>query len=451
MDLMLNTSQKMLMSQKMLQSTEILQMSSSELLDYVKEISVENPVVDYEEKTDEQEKFDRLRKKLDYLDASDEQNRTYYAEDKDDENENDDWKFKGSPSQSLESCLLEQINVLKCKPCVKKIGTYIIGCLDQNGYLKETPEEIAEVFGIRKEYVIQALDLVKSFEPAGVAAKDLKECLLIQLKRNNISNPLAEKIINGCLEMVGKNQIHLISKKLKACQEDVSEAISLIKKLNPKPGNSFDSGKSLEYITPDAIIVKGKDGYEIILNDRFFPNIGINTYYRSMLDKNSDGETKEYVLNKIKQAEWVITCINKRNSTLMKTLKCIVDIQKDFFDYGAGYIKPMCLNDVAKVIEMHESTVSRTIKQKYIQCCHGVFPLSYFFQSSISSDSGEKVTPEKIKLLIKEIVENEDPSSPLSDRAITEILNGKGIEISRRTVAKYRGMLGMHGTSGRKC
>lgn len=450
MDLSLSTSQKILLSQKMLQSAEILQMSSIELLDYVKEISVENPVVDYEETHDESEDFNLLKRKLDYLDSSDEQNRIYYSEEKYDESENDGWKFKGRSGESLESCLLEQMNVTKCCLGIKKIGRYIIQSLDQNGYLNESAADIAKTLGVDEKYVASALNIVKGFEPAGAGAADLRECLLIQLKRKNIKNPLAEAIISDYLELLAKNQLHIISKKLKARREAVEAAAAVVKSLNPKPGNSFDSGKSLEYITPDAIIAEGKNGYEVILNDKFFPNIGINAYYRSMLGESGDSGTREYISKKIRQAQWIMTCIEKRNSTLIKTLNCIVSIQKDFFDSGFGHVKPMRLGDVAAMIDMHESTVSRAVKQKYIQCRHGLFPLGYFFQHGVQTGAFGKTSAEGIKAMIKEIIESEETDAPLSDREITGILNKKGIEISRRTVAKYRAAMGMRGTSGRR-
>lgn len=450
MDLVLNTSQKLLMSQKMLQSTEILQMSSAELLDYIKEMSVENPVVDYEEKNDDSEKFDIIRNKLDYLDASDEQNRTYYTDQKTDESENDDWKFKENSHESLEEYLMEQVNVMRCNKDIRRMASYIVGCTDENGYLKEDVLDIARILKISEEKAMQALAMVQEFEPAGVCARNIQECLLIQLKRKEIENKTAERIIEECLEMLGKNQLHIISKKLRVSPTEVSEAVALIKTLNPKPGNSFDSGKNFEYIVPDAIVVKGENGYEIVLNDKFFPNIGINGYYKTMMNSNDDDKTKDYIQNKIRQAEWVMTCIAKRNATLMKTLESIVEIQKDFFDNGTGHVKPMCLNDVAQLIGMHESTVSRSIKQKYLQCRYGVYPLSYFFQSCVTTGEAESLTPERIKMMIKDIVESEDKKAPLSDREITEKLNNAGVDISRRTVAKYREAIGILGTSGRK-
>jgi RNA polymerase sigma-54 factor len=450
MELVLNTSQKILMSQKMLQSTEILQMSSEELLDYIKEMSVENPLVDYEEINHENEKFNLVEHKFDYLDASDEQNRTYYADLKIDERENDDWKFKKNVNQSLQDYLMEQVNDMCCEKNIQRMASYIVGSIDGNGYLKEDILDIANILNINDEIAMQALTMVQEFDPPGVCARDIKECLIIQLKRKEIENKTAEQIIEGCLEMLGKNQLHLIAKKLRLSLTEVSESAGLIKTLNPKPGNSFGSYKSLEYIVPDAIVVKGEKGYEIVLNDKFFPKIGINEYYKTMMSGNSDEETKEYIQNKIRQAEWVITCIGKRNSTLIKTLESIVDIQQDFFDNGVGFIKPMCLNDVAQVIGMHESTVSRSIKNKYLQCRHGVYPLSYFFQASIASESEESFTVERIKIMIKAIVDGENKKSPLSDRKIAERLNELGVDISRRTVAKYRESIGIFGISGRK-
>ncbi len=451
MDLSLSTSQKLLLSQKMLQSTEILQMSSAELLDYVKEASVENPVMELEDKHDDNEKFDLLKRKIDYIEASDEQNRTFYTQEKDDEDENDDWKFKQNPGQTLEEYLSEQLEVLPLDKKSMSIGHYIIGCINGNGYLDVSAEEIAKSLKTDISQIQRVLDIIKKFEPTGVGASNLKECLNMQLDKIGCTNETTRAIINDYLELLGKNQIHIIAKKLKKTTEEVIDAACIIKNLNPKPGNSFDSGKSLDYIVPDALVVEKDGNFEIILNDSYLPNISINSFYKSIIKTSNDTEAKEYVSQKIQQAEWIMKCISKRSSTLRNTLEVIVDFQKDFFSKGNGNLKPMCLNDAASILGVHESTISRAVKDKYLQCRHGIFPLNYFFKAAVpTSTSSEGVTSEKIKLMIKEIIENEDKSSPLSDRAITEKLNEEGVDISRRTVAKYRESMGILGTSGRK-
>lgn len=453
LDLILNLSQKMALSQKMLQSAEILQMSSQELENYIKELSVENPVVDFEENSEDLTKYDILKKKLEWLDASDEQNRVYYKEEKEEENSNDNWNFCKNSDENLEEYLLSQVNVLPLKKCELAIAHYIIECIDENGYLlDETCQSISKRLKVSNDIVEKMILVIQSLEPSGVGARNLKECLLLQIKRLEINNPLAETIIKNELETVGKNQLHIIAKRLKVSIDEVIAATNFIKSLNPKPGNSFYSNKALEYIRPDAVIIKGRDGFEIILNDSFLPTIKINSYYKSIVNNDSENSAKDYVCDKIRQAEWAMKCISKRNSTLTKTLEVIVEIQKDFFEYGIGNLKPMRLIDIAQKIDMHESTVSRAVRDKYLQCSWGIFALNYFFSIGISSaeDIEDKITPNTIKIKIKSIIDEENKQSPLSDREITEKLTQKGINISRRTVAKYRETMNIPGTTGRK-
>lgn len=450
MDLVLNTSQKLALSQRMLQSAEILQMSSQELVEYVKELSVENPVVEYEEKAPEENKFDVLKRKLDWLDSADEQNKTYYREDKEDELDNDNWNFKENIGENLEEYLFSQVNVLPLERRNLAVAHYIIESIDGNGYVDDSTEGMASRLNVDVEIVNDMLMLIQSLEPAGVGARSLKECLLIQLKKMEVKNMLAEKIIDKELETLGKNQLHIIAKKLKASMEDVVDACDLIKTLNPKPGNSFTSDKNLEYVTPDVVIVKEKGEYQIVLNDYFFPKIRINSYYKTIINNDNTDNAKEYVYDKIKQAEWAMKCISKRNSTLVKTLEVILELQRDFFDNGPGNLRPMKLMDVAERIEMHESTVSRAVRDKYLQCSWGVFGLNCFFSTGVSMDNSCKVTPDSIKADIKLIIDEENKQSPLSDREITEELNNRGVNISRRTVAKYREAIGILGTTGRK-
>lgn len=451
MDLVLNTSQKLVLSQRMLQSTEILQMSSQELLEYIKKLSVENPVVEYEEKNEtDDEKYDLLRQKLEWLNSCDDRNRFYYVKEKEFENSNDMWAYTNGGHENLKEYLISQINVLKLEPKLLFAAKYIIECIDPNGYFYEDIKSISRQINIKENTVKEALCLVQTLEPLGVGARSLKECLLIQMKRLENNNVLAKNIIENDLELLAKNKLHLIARKYKVSMDEVQEASRLIKSLNPKPGNSFFSEDCLEYITPDVVVVKSSDEYEIILNDYFFPNITINNYYKNIISRDSAGSTKEYVYDKIKQAEWAMKCISRRNATLFKTLEIIINLQREFFDKGQGNLNPMKLSDVAERIKMHESTVSRAVRDKYLQCSWGIFPLSYFFTNGMSTDSEKEVTPERIKIVIKEIIEKENKKSPLSDRCITEKLNDMGINISRRTVTKYREASSIMSAAGRR-
>ncbi len=449
MELILTTSQKLTLSQRMLQSTEILQMSSAELIDYVKEMAIENPVVECEEKEAAlSEHFDILKRRLDWLSKSDEQNKTYYREERNEES-SDLWVYHDGEKGDLSNYLLEQINVVKKDEETLKLARFIIQSLEPTGYLKENVKSIAKITGKTESKVKEVLELVQSLEPAGVGASSLKECLLIQVKRKGIKNPLVEKIINEELEDLGKNHINIIAKKLKVNQAEVIEACGIIKSLNPKPGNSFSSDENLQYIIPDIIVIKDEDDYKIIINESYMPKVSIGSYYKDIL-KDKDNSAKEYVAEKIRQAEWVMKCISRRKTTLSKTVETMMEMQREFLDKGPGNLNAMKLGDIAEKIDMHESTVSRAVRDKYLQCSWGVFPLSYFFSKALAAADDETVSQEKIKSKIKKIIDKEDKSSPLSDRIITEMLNAEGIKISRRTVAKYREALNILGASGRK-
>ena len=226
--------------------------------------------------------------------------------------------------------------------------------------------------------------------------------------------------------------------------DDVLQAMEVIRELNPKPGNSFSSRENLKYITPDVTVVKLKDYYEILLNEYMYPKMSINGYYRNMLKAGNDKETKDYVTTKVKQAEWVMQCVSQRNVTLMNVSKCIVDVQERFFTYGPGYLRPLKLADVAEMVGIHESTVSRAVKDKYLQCSWGIFPMNYFFIGAISKAGNENAaTADTAKNLLKEIITDENHEKPYSDRILSEKLAERGVKISRRTVAKYREAMGI--------
>lgn len=451
MNLVLNTTQKLLMSQKMLQSTMILQMSSAELAEYVSTLTEENPVLEFNNRLGGDIPIDNIRRKIEYLDSSDEQNSTYYSQEKDDEDENDMWKFRQSEDESLTEFVISQIKTLKISKHDAGICIFVAGCIDDGGYLRQSNDEIAESLGITVSEAEKAVSIIQSLEPSGVGARNLSECLLIQIKNLGIKDRLIEHIIENHLSLVGKNRLQLIAKTEKVSLEEVSNAVNVIKKLNPKPGSGFVSGSGVEYIIPDAVVTGSNGKYTITLNDYFSAGVNISDFYRDIIKNNSDGEAKNFVYAKIRQAQWVVKCIAKRKETLYNIISAVVQRQTEFFDKGEGHIKPLTLADVAAQAGIHESTVSRTARGKYIQCRHGVYPLGYFFRQAATEAFGEGVTQEKIQAMIKELIDNEDSSAPLSDRKIAEELSARGIEISRRTVAKYRGIMGINGISGRKC
>ncbi len=451
MKLELNTSQKMLINQKLIQSTMILQMSTAELFEYVNHISEENPVL--EVKNDYYfDYYKDTKKKSDYVNTYDEQNRIYYKEEKDEENDNSDWKFKQSTEKTLFDFLLEQIMSLKISKNELSVCIFIAGCINNAGYIYLSDSQIADMLNTDINLVKKAINIIQSLEPNGVCAHNLSECLLIQINKLKIDNTLLKTIIKNYIELLGKNQIRLIAKKTGAKIADVNSAVDIIKNLNPKPGNGFLSEHEIDYVIPDAIIDIKNGICEININDFFSAEINISDFYMNILkyDYYTD-DAKEFVYSKIRQAEWISKCILKRKETLYKIIKAVTEKQYDFFQNGKGHISPLLLSDVASYVKIHESTVSRTIKGKYIQCKYGVYPLSYFFRQAVTEKFGEGITQEKIQTFITNVIDKEDKSAPLSDRKIAEeLLSKHGIDISRRTVAKYRGILGIKGISGRR-
>ena len=430
MKLSMTVAQKQILSQRMQQSAEILQMGMITLCEYMQNVAIENPVIEWDETSNEQE-YDKVLKKLEWLDATE---------------ENDDWKFKQQEEETLEEYLLFQINTLPITTKQRNILSFLVKSIKEDGYLEEdTLMILKEKFHITEQQAQQALKYIQSLEPAGVGARNLQECLLLQIKRQPQKCPLCEKIINQYLEILAKNQLHIIAKELKVKIVEVVEASEIIKKLCPKPGIVFPSKEKTEYIIPDIIIKQKEDTFLVIINDKFLPKLKINGYYKEILLQDTSPAAKEYITTKVKQAEWAMQCIARRETTLIKIAECIVQLQKPFFQQKNEGLLPMRLYDVAQKTGVHESTVSRAIKEKYLQCYKGIFPLSYFFSTSVSTKSEKMLSSDNVKK-----INEEDKKKPFSDKVLAEKLNKEGVEISRRTIAKYRDALGIAGASKRK-
>ncbi len=332
------------------------------------------------------------------------------------------------------------------------IGEQIIGNLDNNGYLAATFEELA-VEGVEHDVIESVLKKIQQFDPPGVAARDLKECLLIQLGLHGPVNPIAAAIISDHLKDLETKNFHQISKKLKASLETVLEAVTLISSLDPKPGRMYNEEKD-QYIVPDVYVFKVGDEYKIIINEEGLPRLRISNFYKEILggvngSENAD-QCKDYIKERIHSATWLIKSIQQRQRTIYRVAESIVNFQRDFFEYGINYLKPMVLRDVADNVEMHESTISRVTTNKYMHTPRGIFELKYFFNSGISKTSGDAIASKSVQEEIKKIVQSEDKQQPYSDNEIVDILKRSGIAIARRTVAKYREMLGILPSSRRK-
>lgn len=451
MAIKLELSQKQVVSQKMIQSLGVLQMSSQELSEYIKEISLENPAVDFEEGETNPQDEERLRK-LEWLANLDEQNRSYYQYDRDDaENDTGMNNIASRSAESLGDVLRMQLMTGDYSPKQKDIFEYIIECLDSKGFFNVPVSEMAMVHGCSEEMAQECLDIMRSLEPAGVCAENVQHCLLIQIDRKEDVNPIARAIVSDYLDLLGKNQLHIIARNLGVEISDVLEAVSVIKELNPRPAQGFDNGELMRYVVPDITVVKFEDHFEILLNDYTCPTLHVNKEYLNMLKSDCDKEVKDYLFQKVKQAEDIQDCIQRRSSTLMSLAKCIVDVQREFFMTGQPNMKLFRLQDAAEIIGCHESTVSRALRDKYLQCCWGVYPLSFFFPKSIGDqESGAGKAVLEVKEKLKKVIDGENKEKPYSDDKIAQILNAQGVEISRRTVVKYREEMGIPNSRGRK-
>jgi RNA polymerase sigma-54 factor len=343
------------------------------------------------------------------------------------------------------------------------VAFLIIGNLDDDGYFKmpavegETDDaaprdplvRVAFEAGVGVELAEKVLHRVQALDPIGVAARDLRECLLLQVRNINADTPEIVAIIERHLKHLESKNYGAIAKDLKIPIEEVVKAVKVISRLEPKPGRAF-SGEEPQYITPDVYVHKMGDKYVTVLNDDGLSKLRISGMYRAALKNGSAGAAKEYIQDKLRSAVWLIRSIHQRQRTIYKVTESIVKFQRDFLDKGIAYLKPLILRDVAEDIGMHESTVSRVTTNKYVHTPQGIYELKFFFNSAINKTGGDEIASEAVKNHIKQIVSAEDPKHPHSDQKIVEILKGQGIEIARRTVAKYREVLGILPSSKRK-
>ncbi len=457
MDLKLQVKQTQTLSQRMIQSAEILQMTSQELNTYINELALENPVIDIVEPPTAEEQRESIEQQ-EWLNSFNEENYYLYQR----QNNDDDYDFKSSwnintdDGETLQDYLWSQLITENFTDQETEIIKFMLECLDNKGYLEESIETIASYFGTDTEIVEDLLSDLQALDPSGVCARTLEECLKLQLERRDMLTPVLESIIDNCLEMVAKNQIPAIARKLRLSPTETAGYCQIIKSLNPKPGVSFSSRDQLRYIIPDVTIVKFKDHFDILLNESMYPTIELNSYYRQMNQNPESSELKEYLGNKIRQAEWVKQCVTQRGKTLMQVSRAILEHQEEFFTFGPAHLNPLRLADIAQELDIHESTVSRAVSKKYLQCSWGVYPMNFFFSRSVavqesSSESGtQSVTAADIKRVLREIIEEENNKKPYSDRLLGEKLAERGISISRRTVAKYREEEGIADASGRK-
>jgi len=452
--LQLEQAQKLIMTPELRQAIEILQLSSFELNNLIGQELEKNPII---ELTEEDMEFnDKTQEKnnkeeIDWEQYFSHSEINYHGTQRDISEHDYNQENYVKDLTSLKEHLLFQLHISTIKAEHRKIGEYIIECINNNGYLTMSIEEISTVLNEKVCDVGNILTLIQSFEPPGIAARDIRECLTIQLKQSDFWNETMDKIINIYLEDIANNRFQTISKDLNLTFGEIQDIKDLIRTLEPKPGRLFESDNEVRYIVPDATIEKVGDEYIIIINDTTAPRLQISNFYKNMLkQENKSSFTSKYLNEKLESAMWLIKSIEQRRNTLYNVISSILDIQKDFFEEGLKAIKPLTLKQIAEKLEIHESTVSRATNGKYVQTPMGLYELKYFFNNGIENKSGESISSRGIKDKIKDIISKENIQKPISDQEIGNILKKNGINISRRTIAKYRDEMGILSSSKRK-
>jgi len=352
--------------------------------------------------------------------------------------------------ESLSDHLLWQLMMSVADPEAQQIGSLIIGNLNKDGYLEVSVEDICQTGGALPEKVEEVLSLVQTFDPIGVCARDLGESLLIQARHVGADAPMVVDIIRNHLHHLENKNYKAIAKALKAEFEDIIAAVNVIRGLEPRPGQRF-SNEEPHYIQPDIYVYKIENEFVIVLNDDGMPRLRLNNFYQDSLNGKLNDKAKEYMQERIKSASWLIKSIHQRQKTIYKVMESILKFQHQFFEKGIAYLKPMILRDVAEDVEMHESTISRVTTNKYAYTPQGIFELKYFFNSSINRNDGDDALASvSVQDRIRQLIESEDHKNPYSDDKLAQMLKESGIDIARRTVAKYREMLKILPSNKRK-
>jgi RNA polymerase sigma-54 factor len=478
-------SQQLVMTPQLRQAIKILQVSRAELETLIDEAMSENPVleegveqVEEEERTRPEEPISVESNGNEEWEAAPEARETTSEIEPNERMGQIDWKeyldnyrndWHGSSvtsadyddekrntlentlarAPSLPEHLVWQLRMTGIPPAEESVAALIIGNMDKDGYLQLDIEDIAFQSGQDFDVVARALRRIQELDPPGVGARDLRECLLLQIRNHGKQDTVAAAIVRDHLHLLESKRYDRIAKELGASMDEVATAANYIATLEPKPGRNFGEG-DIRYITPDVFVQKVGDELVVTLNDEGLPRLRVSNFYRQVLSDTGTGEAKRYIQEKMRAAAWLIKSIQQRQRTLYLVTQSIVRFQHEFFDKGVAHLKPLVLKDVAMDIGMHESTVSRATANKYVHTPQGTFELKYFFTSSLQGADGQEVSAESVKDRIREIIAAEDPRRPYSDQHIAKMLSGEHVGIARRTVAKYRGIMGVLPSSKRR-
>jgi RNA polymerase sigma-54 factor len=469
-------SQQLVMTPQLQQAIKLLQLSRLELQDLVSQELEENPVLDESLELEEIKESDTLEiteketapqedaevftevtageetlQDMDWATYLDSYNYSSGEQYYDDEDDRPSYENMLTKKTTLFDHLLWQLKLSRVTEQEILVGSEIIGNIDEDGYLRSTLADIAQICSVDEPFVESVLKKVQEFDPIGVGARNLQECLLLQVKQLGMEGSVVEALLRDHLKDLELRKYKLIAKSLGIDFNEVLAGAKLVASLDPKPGRQF-SQEDVHYISPDIFVYKVGEEFVVVLNDEGMPNIRINPLYtgEGRAGGSDTQKTEEYINEKMRSALWLIKSIHQRQRTIYRVSKSIVKFQRNFFERGIAYLKPLVLRDIAEDIGMHESTISRVTTNKYMQTPQGLLELKFFFNSGISTVEGDDMASESVKNIIKEIVVSEDPRKPLSDQRIAEILSTQNITIARRTITKYREMLKIGSSSERK-
>ena len=363
--------------------------------------------------------------------------------------------YQGETTQTLQDYLMWQVELTPFSDTDRAIATSIVDAVDDTGYLTVPLEDILESMGdeeIDIDEVEAVLKRIQRFDPVGVAAKDLRDCLLIQLSQFDKTTPWLEEarlIISDHLDLLANHNFRTLMRVTRLKEDVLKEAVNLIQSLDPRPGQSIQTGEP-EYVIPDVLVRKHNGHWTVELNSDSIPRLQINQHYASMCNNARNDGDSQFIRSNLQDAKWLIKSLESRNDTLLRVSRCIVEQQQAFFEQGEEYMKPMVLADIAQAVEMHESTISRVTTQKYLHSPRGIFELKYFFSSHVNTEGGGEASSTAIRALVKKLIAAENPAKPLSDSKLTSLLSEQGIMVARRTVAKYRESLSIPPSNQRK-
>jgi RNA polymerase sigma-54 factor len=453
----LEQTQKLVMTPELRQAIKVLQLSAIDLAQYVENAMLENPLLEVTEEEHEEapskDEDDFNEEWCDYLAECGQIERSFEQAAGHEEKEHYSLEHFVAQTPSLQDHLYLQLRLTLSDPKDMEIGEFLIGNINDRGYFNIGLEEVQKISGFHIQEIERILKVIQSFDPPGVGARDLQECLLIQLDQHGQRTPVLEKIIRFYLDDLANGNLFKIASSTGLTVQEVQKQVDLIKLLDPIPGRNFYLPGENRYIVPDVVVEKVNGEYVIVVDDVAVPRLMINRNYQRMVKQKADCDqgTVEFIQNKMKAALWLIRSIEQRRLTLYKVVQCIIDYQRDFLEKGIKYLKPLNLKQIADMAELHESTVSRATANKYVQTPQGLFEIKFFFTSGVeNAAAGKMVAAESIKHALKEMVTTEDPYNPYSDQQLCEQLQKKGINIARRTVAKYRKEIGIPSMRQRK-